>query len=561
MEKTWTKHYPAGVPAEVTIENKTLVNMFDEICVKFSKHKAFTCHNYSVTFEQVANTVENLAVSMYNLGVRKGDRVAIIMPNIMQYPIIIFAILKLGAVVVNINPLYTESEMAYILENSGTKVAVVLNIMAKKLNNQLGNGALKNIIVTKVPDMYPWLKRCVINLVIEKVKKVDVSYSYQAHMFKDLISSKSKLDYNPELVNTDMAFLQYTGATTGKPKGAILSHRNIVGNITQIHAWLTPQCGSLSNQVVIDALPLYHIFSLTANLFTFFFAGSENVMVPNPRDTKDLIKILTSNNFTIFNALDTLYSHMLASSEFKQIKYPYFKYSVAGGMPARASVAHEWFNVTGVMPSNCYGMTEASPSVAMSLIDNTFDGSVGFPIPSTEVEIRSIDTNEALALGENGVIWVRGPQVMSGYWNNPEQTAKALDSNSWFNTGDIGYLNAVGKLFISGRLNDMIIVSGFNVYPVEIENVLDSIEDIKESAVIGVPDDSCGERIVAFVEFKPGKIMLESEIRVEARKKLTSYKIPREVIILKEDLPKTLVGKIDKVALSKQYFKKVQENG
>ncbi len=559
MEKIWTKYYPAGIPADVTIENKTLVNMFDDVCAKFSQHKAFTCHNYSITFSQVSDIVENFATSLYDIGVRHGDRVAIIMPNIMQYPIIIFAILKLGAVVVNINPLYTESEMAYILEDSGAKVAVVLNIMAKKLNNQFGKGALKNIVVTKVPDMYPWLKRCVINLVIEKIKKVDVSYTYNAQMFKDLIcSSKNKLSYTPDVVNTDMAFLQYTGATTGRPKGAILSHRNIVGNITQIHAWLTPQCDSLSNQIAIDALPLYHIFSLTSNLFTFFFAGSENVMVPNPRDTKDLIKILTSNKFTIFNALDTLYSHMLSSPEFKQIKYPDFKYSVAGGMPARVSVAHDWFETTGVMPSNCYGMTEASPAVTMNPMDNTFDGSVGFPIPSTEVEIRKLETNTPLSLGENGVVWVRGPQVMSGYWHNPEQTAKALDSDGWFNTGDIGYLNHQGKLFISGRVNDMIIVSGFNVYPVEIENVLDGISDIQESAVIGVPDNSCGERVIAFIEFKPGKIMLENEVILEARKKLTSYKIPREIIILKEDLPKTLVGKIDKVALSKQYFEKVQ---
>jgi len=554
MNKFWTANYPQGVAAEIDIPNVTLVDMFEQTCTKFADCKAVTCHGTSITFKQLHNQVMRLSYSLQQLGIVAGDRVAVIMPNIMQYPIAIFAILKIGAVVVNINPLYTSSEMEYIIENSGAKAAIVLNLMASRLNNLVASRKLAHVVVTKMPDSYSsWLKRSLINFVVEKVKRLDVKYDYAAVDFRDCITHNNSLHSLAPIQPADLAFIQYTGATTGKPKGAMLSHRNIVANVNQAYSWLIPQVGNLSGQVVIDALPLYHIFSLTANLFTFFFAGSENVMVPNPKDVHDTVKILKASNFTVFSALDTLYNHLLSNSEFTSNKYPNFHYSVAGGMPARPSVAHKWFEVTGVMPSNCYGMTEASPAVTMNTFTHEFDGSVGFPIPNTEVEIRGQETNQVLPIGEHGLIWVRGPQLMSGYWNNPEQTAKAMDENGWFNTGDIGYFNELGKLFISGRLNDMIIVSGFNVYPVEIEVALDSLPDIQESAVIGVKDEATGEKIVAFVVFKTGKFMVESEVIHELRKKLTNYKIPREVVILQNALPKTLVGKIDKVLLAQQY--------
>ncbi len=553
MNKFWTDNYPCGVAKEVTIPDTTIVDLVDNVCKDFTNCKSFTCNDVSLTFGDVGTLITNLASSLYELGVRKGDKVAVIMPNIMQYPIIIFAILKLGAVVVNINPLYTPDEMEYIISNASVKMAIVLNMMAHKLNNIVKLYKL-NVIVTKIPDPYPsFIKRGIINFVIEKIKKTKVDYSYQAIAFRKLLTNKAPLVYNPNLVNTDLAFIQYTGATTGKPKGAMLSHRNIVANITQIHNWLAPQVGNLSGQVVIDALPLYHIFSLTANLFTFFFGGSENVMIPNPKDIHATVKVLKKSNFTVFSALDTLYNHLLSSEEFKSQRYPFFKYSVAGGMPARSSVAHEWYQVTGVMPSNCYGMTEASPAVTMNTFDNSFDGSVGFPVPNTELEIRHVETQELLPINTPGIIWVRGPQVMSGYWDNPSQTEKVMDVHGWFNTGDIGYLNEKGKLFISGRSNDMIIVSGFNVYPVEVENVLDTFTDIKESAVIGVKDSGTGEKVVAFVVFEADKFMVESEIIHNLRQKLTSYKIPKEIVIMDKPLPKTLVGKIDKVALGKFY--------
>jgi long-chain acyl-CoA synthetase len=556
LDKFWTKNYIDGIPHSIDIGNDTINDLVSVVFDKYSNNNAFECNGVLFTYQDTQKLVNNLAAAFYyKLGIKKGDRVAVMMPNLVQYPIIIFAILKIGAIVVNINPLYTESEVQYLLENSEAKAIVVLDMMAKKLDNIRSFTKLEHIIVTKVPDLYSFIKRTLINFVIKKIKHVDVSYSYKAHNFRDLVYDEREFNYKPDINNKDLAFIQYTGATTGKPKGAMLTHRNIVANVKQVHAWLHPQCvEGLDKQIVIDALPLYHIFSLTANLFTFFFAGGHNIMVPNPRDVKSLVKTLMKSNFTVFSALDTLYNHLLNSHDFTNHSYPYFKYSVAGGMPSRQSVANKWYEETGVMPSNCYGLTEASPAVTMNCLDNVFDGSVGYPIPNTEVEIRHIETGEILPIGETGIIWFRGPQLMKGYWNNEEQTKKAIDNNGWFNTNDLGYFNNQGKIFINGRMNDMIIVSGFNVYPVEVENTIDSIEYVKESAVFGVVDSYTGEKIVAYIEFKPNCYMTENEIILHLKKKLTSYKVPRHIVIVKEDLPKTLVGKIDKKVLKEKYL-------
>ncbi|MCC2625544.1 MAG: long-chain fatty acid--CoA ligase [Burkholderiales bacterium] len=555
MEKIWLKHYPQGVPGEIHLTGETLVSMADTAFVKYTDSMAFKCHGVSKTFGEISVYVERLAAALADIGVKKGDRIAIIMPNLIQYPVSVFAILKLGAIVVNVNPLYTSSEIEYVVQNSGAKVALVLDLMAAKLNDIYAKGILKEVIVTRVGDIYPWFKRNFFNFMIKYVKRVNVSYAYQAHDFYKLICADKKLSKNTEVLDTDTAFIQYTGATTGKPKGAILTHRNIVANVVQVHAWLEPQVGSFEKKLLIGALPLYHIFSLTANLLAFFSNGCGNVLVTNPRDTKDLIKTLRNNNFYIFNALDTLYNNLLNSPEFAKSKFPAFKYSVAGGMPAHSSTARRWFEVTGVYPSNCYGMTEASPAVTMSVFDNTFDGSVGFPIPSTELQIRNMDNiHEVMPQREIGLVFIRGPQLMSGYWNNPEASKDAFDENGWFNTKDLGYLSEQGKLFLTGRQSDMIIVSGFNVYPAEIEEVLDELPQIKEAAVIGVEDQKDGEAVIAYIVLKPGWQIDELEIKKRCREKLTNYKLPRNFIFV-DELPKTLVGKIDKVSLVQQYAK------
>jgi long-chain acyl-CoA synthetase len=556
MEKIWLKHYPPGVAHEIHLTGETLVSMADTAFVKYADSMAFKCHGVSKTFAEISIYVERLAAALAGIGIKKGDRVAIIMPNIIQYPVSVFAILKLGAIVVNVNPLYTSAEIEYVIQNSGAKVALVLDLMAAKLNDIYAKKLLKEVIVTRVGDTYPYLKRTLFNFMIKYVKRVNVGYAYPAHDFRELIYADKKLSEKPEVLDTDTAFIQYTGATTGKPKGAILTHRNIIANVAQVHAWLEPQVkDGIDNKILIGALPLYHIFSLTANLLSFFSNGCGNVLVTNPRDTKDLIKVLRDNKFYIFNALDTLYNNLLNSPDFVKSKFSSFKYSVAGGMPAHSSVARRWFEVTGVYPSNCYGMTEASPAVTMSLFDNTFDGSVGFPIPSTELQIRNMDrTIEVMPQREIGLVFIRGPQLMSGYWNNPEASKDAFDEDGWFNTKDLGYLNEQGKLFLTGRQSDMIIVSGFNVYPAEIEEILDELPQIKEAAVIGVEDAKDGEAVIAYIVLKPGWQVDESEIKKRCKEKLTNYKLPRSFIFV-DELPKTLVGKIDKVGLVQQYAK------
>lgn len=571
-EKIWVKHYPKGVPAEIKKSDCTLNDLFNTICDKYPNNRAISSHGETITFTQLKQYVDNLALSLAALGNKKGDRIAIILPNVMQYPIAIFAILKIGAVVVNINPLYTEHEIEYILDNSGAKTVIVLNMMASKLNNLYKKEYLEHIIVSKIPDAYSCFKRCFINFALKYIKRVDTSYDYQAINFRELIldsintnntiinNSSSGSDsnnlskYNIQIKASDLAFIQYTGATTGKPKGVMLSHANIVANLDQIYSWITPSIGDLSKQVAIAALPLYHIFSLTANLFAFLLRGSENVMVINPRDTKDMVKILNKTPFTIFSALDTLYSHLLNASEFMNSKFPYFKYSVAGGMPSRFSVSEEWQRITGVIPTNCYGLTEASPAVTMNEIGSVFDGSVGFPIPSTEIQIRDAITGNELPIGETGVLFIRGPQVTEGYWNNSQETSAVFDQDGWLNTKDMGYINEQGKLFLNGRQSDLIIVSGFNVYPVEVEIVLDHMPGIKESAVVGHKNSSTGEAVVAFVVLSSESIITEQDIIRKCKEKLASYKVPREIHIL-DALPRTLVGKIDKVLLKTKYLK------
>ncbi|MCC2644334.1 MAG: long-chain fatty acid--CoA ligase [Burkholderiales bacterium] len=556
MDKIWLKHYPPGVGSEINLTGETLVSMANTAFIKYADSMAFKCHGSSKNFAEISVYVNKLAASLADIGVKKGDRVAVIMPNIIQYPISVFAILKLGAVVVNVNPLYTTAEMEFLIENSGTRVAIILDVMAAKLNDIYSKKILKDVVVTQIGDVYPYFKRLLFGFMVKYVKQVDVSYNYPAHNFYKLVYSNKKLHAFPEVHNSDIAFIQYTGATTGKPKGAILTHKNIMANLMQIHAWLDPQVkGGIDNKILIGALPLYHIFSLTANLLAFFSNGCGNVLVTNPRKIGELIGVLKSNKFYIFNALDTLYNNLLNSPDFMAAKFPSFKYSVAGGMPAHASVAKKWFEKTGVYPSNCYGMTEASPAVTMSLFNNTFDGSVGFPIPSTELEIRDLKTSQILPPGEIGVIFIRGPQVMSGYWNNPEANKDAFDINGWFNTKDLGYLTEQGKLFLTGRQNEMIIVSGFNVYPAEVEEVLHEFSQIKEAAVIGVDDEECGEAVVAYIVLNPNQQIDELEIRSKCKEKLTGYKLPRNIIIV-DELPKTLIGKIDKVKLIDQYAKK-----
>ena len=555
-DKPWLAQYPDAVSADILQTEDTLLSLFEDTCDKYSTREALSCQGEVITFKQLHKYATNLASYLYKIGLRKNDKVAIIMPNIMQYVISVFAIFKSGCIVVNVNPLYTSSEMEYIIVQSTAKVAIVFDMMADKLTNLVHSTQLQNVIVTKMPDPYnSFFKRVTINFAMKHIRKVIPDIPYKYHCFSDAIKyqvNSSVLD-EIELVSDDIAFIQYTGATTGKPKGAVLLHRNLVANVNQVYEWVKQYEELLTaDHIVISALPLYHIFSLTANLFVFFFLGAKNVLVPNPRDLKSLLSVLKNNKFTIFNALDTLYNHLLSSAEFNKLDFSAFKFSITGGMPIRKSVVTRWKDATGITLSNCYGLTELSPAVSMNLAHTDFNGSVGYPIPSTDVEIRDLETLEVKDINEKGVIWAKGPQLMKEYWNNPDQTSKAL-RDGWFNTGDIGYLDEKGRLFISSRQNDMVIISGFNVYPAEIESVLDSFSEIQQAAVIGYDDNIVGEKLIAFIVLNAGYTLTKDEVMNRLYKELTRYKVPKK-IIFHDSLPKTAVGKIDKVAL-KEFYK------
>lgn len=549
MDKIWLASYKAEVPPQIEVDNTTLIDMFEDACRRYVLNRAITCHKVSFTFHETRDYVLRLAQGLSDLGVSKGDRVAIILPNCLQYPMSIFAVLALGAVVVNINPLYTPDEMEYILQDSEPLVVICLDMFAEKLNGFYNKHGIKHIVVTKIADLYPMFKRVSFNLFLRYVSHINPKLNYEPQNWLELVEHDSHLAKYSEFGADQLAFIQYTGATTGRPKGAMLLHRNIVANIRQIYANLDPQLPHIDQQVVICALPLYHIFSLTANLFTFFLHGAENVMIPNAKDIKDLVKTMNNTPFTVFSGLDSLYNKLLEYKPFIDAKHTAFKYGICGGMTTRQSVADAWYRQTGLYPTNCYGLTETSPCVTMNYFDEPFDGSVGYPVPSTEIDIRDIKYgSKNLPQGAEGLIFVRGPQVMAGYWHSRDATCKALTEDGWFNTGDIGYFDAKGKLFISAREIEMIIVSGFNVYPAEVERVIDELKEIKEVAVLGVPDDHTGESVYAFIVFDKEHTLSENQILEHCHKELTEYKIPKKIIVL-ESLPKTLIGKIDKKAI------------
>lgn len=556
MEKVWLKSYRAEIPEFIQLDDMSLVDWFNQTCDKFATNRALTCHGVTLNFAEVSERCLKIAAGLQQLGVKHGDRVAIILPNSIQYPLTVFAAHMLGATVVNVNPLYTPAEIDYVIQNSEPKIIVVLDMFSAKLNGLLGKYGVEHIVVSKISDPYPFAKRALINFVLRYISKVNPKLSYAATSWRDLFHNSQQLTDKVTIKADDLAFIQYTGATTGHPKGAMLSHRNLVSNIRQVIGMIKPQMVPLDKQVVICALPLYHIFSLNANLMTFFFSGSENVMIPNARNIKDVVKTMNNTPFTIFNSLDSLYHKLLEQKEFINTPHPHYKFGICGGMATRKSVAEEWHLRTGLYPSNCYGLTEASPCVAMNYLDDDFNGSVGYPIPSTEIDIRDVETGVSLPQGETGVILLRGPQIMQGYWRNPEQTAKAISADGWFNTGDVGYFDELGRLFISSRVTEMIIVSGFNVYPAEVERVIDEIPQVQEIAVVGYPEENTGESVHAYIVFRGNEYLTKDDINAYCRKKLTKYKIPHHYHFVTE-LPKTPVGKIDKKALREEYISKV----
>jgi len=547
MEKSWLRHYTKGVPEFINPDEYTsLVDFFDKKAARFSDNVAFANFGVTMTYRELHQACLTFAAYLQTqFGVKKGDRVALMMPNVLQYPIALFGSLMAGAVVVNVNPLYTAHEIEHQINDSGAKTIIVLENFVKELQTALPNTPLSHVVVTKMGDCLGTVKGRLANFVVKYVKKMVPHYQlpkmtwFKTIMSSDFVSQFEKPDVTPE----DLAFLQYTGGTTGVAKGAMLTHRNMVSNVMQCITWVR-ELFEEGQEIVIGALPLYHIFSLTVCCMCFITIGSRCELITNPRDTKAFIQTLSKVKSTVFIGLNTLFNSIIRHPDAHQADFSNLKLTISGGMAATKAVAQQWHELTGKPITEGYGLTEASPVLTINPVNiEQFTGAIGLPISSTEVEIRDDDGN-VLPAGEQGELWGRGPQVMQGYWHKPDETDNVLDKAGWLRTGDIACMDEDGYFRIVDRKKDMILVSGFNVYPNEIEDVLTSMPGIAEAAVIGVPCEKTGEAIKAFLVLDEGQKELAPEhIMQFCRQHLTPYKVPKR-FEFSEDLPKSNVGKI-----------------
>ncbi|PRY90361.1 AMP-binding protein [Mongoliibacter ruber] len=552
----WLKHYPKGVDAEVDVTSySSVVNLFEESVSKFGDAIAYECMGKGITFNELDTYSQNFASFLQNeLKLNKGDKVAIQMPNCLQYPVALFGILRAGMVVVNVNPLYTAKEMKHQFDDSGAKAIVIVENFAYNLEKIQKDIQAKHIITTGLGDMLGGLKGTIVNLVVKYVKKMVPSYNLSgAHSWKKAMSKGGKVGFNREWLNLeDSAFLQYTGGTTGVSKGAELTHGNIVANMQQISAWMKPKLKD-NEEVVITALPLYHIFALTVNCLAMFKIGAKNVLITNPRDMPGFIKELGKHKFTVITAVNTLFNGLMNADGFSELDFKSLKVAVGGGMAVQKATAEKWEKITGVPLAEGYGLTETSPVAVCNPIDGTERiGTIGVPLPNTDVKVIDDDGN-LLPVGEKGELCIKGPQVMKGYWMRPEETEKVMNGD-WFKTGDIAVIDEDGFVKIVDRKKEMILVSGFNVYPNEVENAIASHPKVLETGVIGMPDDKSTEKVVAYVVPKDDSVT-EDEIIAHCREELTNYKVPREVYFT-DELPKSNVGKILRRKIKEMHEKK-----
>jgi long-chain acyl-CoA synthetase len=547
MERVWLKQYPPGVPADIDVtQYASLVELLEESFAKFADRKAFICMDKSITYRDLDEMSVALGAYLQSKGLAKGARVALMMPNVLQYPVATAAVLRAGYAVVNVNPLYTPRELEHQLKDSGAEAIIVLENFAHTVQQVIGHTAVKQVIVGSMGEMLG-LKGVIVNLVVRKVKKMVPAYSLPgAVSFNEaLAAGRAQKFSKPKIGPDDVAFLQYTGGTTGVSKGATLLHRNILANVLQNDAWLQPALAippHVDQLFIVCALPLYHIFALTACYLLAVRAGGVNLLIPNPRDIAGFIKELQKYQVNSFPAVNTLYNGLMHHPDFKKIDFSKLKISNGGGMAVQRPVAEQWKEITGCSIAEGYGLSETSPTLTCNTATaSAFNGSIGIPVPSTYISIRDDDGKE-LPFGEAGEICAKGPQVMAGYWNRPEETAKVMTADGYFRTGDIGVMSPDGYTKIVDRKKDMILVSGFNVYPNEIEEVIASHPGVLECAVIGVADDKSGEAVKAFIVKKDPSITAEDIIKF-CREQLTAYKVPKH-IEFRADLPKTNVGKI-----------------
>lgn len=545
MNKVWLQQYQHGVPAEINPDiYSSLVELFNNNCVKFADKPALSNFGSVLTYQEFARLSNCFAAYLQQkLHLKKGDRIALMMPNSLQYPIVLFGVLLAGLVIVNVNPLYTAPEFIHQINDAGAETIIVLANFAHLVAETLPQTKLKNIIVTELGDLFAWPKSLLMNFIVKHVKKMVPAYHFaNAIPFKNIMQEGALLNFVPVAVTgDDIAFLQYTGGTTGVAKGAILTHRNMVANVEQVAAWVQPilQAGQ---EKIITALPLYHIFSLTANCLVFLHFGALNILITNPRDIPRFVAELKKTKFTAITGVNTLFNALLNNADFAKVDFSQMKISLGGGAAVQKSVAERWKAVTGRALLEGYGLTETSPVVCVCPMNMTeYNGSIGLPIPSTDITIRDADGKD-MPLGEAGELCVKGPQVMRGYWQHPEETKKVFTEDGWLLTGDIAKVDEQGFVYIVDRKKDMILVSGFNVYPNEIEEVIAGFPGVLEVAVIGVPSNNSGEKIKAFVVRKDPGLTADALLQY-CRQNLTAYKIPK-LIEFRDSLPKSPVGKV-----------------
>lgn len=548
-ERRWTKNYPKSVPQTINIhEYNNILEVSDEAIRKYRNQPAFSNFGCDLTYHELDLYTAQLASYFQNtLSLKKGDRIAIQLPNILQFPIVLFAAFRTGLVVVNTNPLYTAPEMRHQFKDSGAKVIVILAQFAHLLDQVITDTDIQHVVVTEVGDQLPFVKKHLINFVLKKVKKMVPAYHCKHHTWSEALHFGSQKNYvQPQISRDDTAFIQYTGGTTGVSKGAVLSHSNIIANCLQIAAWMQPKLRS-GEEIAITPLPMYHIFSLTVCSLALMRYGVQNVLITNPRDIKDFIKTMKKYKFTILTGVNTLYNALANHPDIKSVDFSHVKVCVAGAMALQKAVKDNWKKATGTDVIEGYGLTETSPVTSCNPIDGTDRvGTIGLPLPETDVKLVDDDGKDVTWSGQPGEILVRGPQVMQGYYNRPDETAKVL-KDGWLYTGDIGVFDEDGFAKIVDRKKDMILVSGFNVYPNEVEDVIAKHPKVLEVAAVGVPDTHSGEVVKVFIVKKDASLT-EKEVIDFARQSLTNYKIPKHVEF-RQELPKTNVGKILRRAL------------
>jgi len=545
VDRVWSKSYPAGVPADINADHyASLLEVFDESIKHYANKTAFINMGKSITYGELDKlSLKFAAYLQQQLGLKKGDAVAVMMPNLLQYPVCILGILRAGCVVVNVNPLYTPRELQHQLLDSQAKAIVIVENFAHTLSDVQDKVQIEHVILTHMGDMLGLIKGTVVNLVVKHVKKLIPEHKLKNYIeFKQVIAQGNASAYKkPAVVGDDLAFLQYTGGTTGVSKGAMLSHRNMIANLEQAAGCLDPLL-TKGQEFIVTALPLYHIFALTANFLMFMKYGGTNLLITNPRDMQNFVKELAKYPFTALTGVNTLFNGLLNTPGFAQLDFSGLKLALGGGMAVQRPVAERWQKVTHTRLVEGYGLTECAPLVTVSPYNlPAYNGSIGLPAPSTDIKLVNDDGIE-VAAGEAGEMWVKGPQVMKGYFNRPEETVKVLNDDGWLATGDIAKMDDDGFFYIVDRKKDMILVSGFNVYPNEIEEVVAMNEKVLEVAAVGVPNEATGETVKIFV-VKKDQSLTDVELIQHCKERLTGYKVPK-LVEFRTELPKTNVGKI-----------------